>query len=293
MRFSKRIVSFVSAFIVLFASQSALALAIPSVPTSSPIVDQTNTLIPSQISILSKTIAAERTASSNQIAVLMVSSLEGQSIEDFSIAVARSWGIGTKEKSNGVLLVIAKDDRKIRIEVGYGLEGALTDAQAGRIIKNDITPDFKKGDYYGGISSGVTKIIQSIHGEYVSSYTASDDGIGNYVDLLFFLLFIPVWIGSILARSKSWWAGGILGIVVGIIIGLLFKVLIFAVLGFGILGFLFDWVVSNNYKDRTSRGLSPAWWAGGSTRGGGSSGGGGFGGFGGGGFGGGGASGSW
>jgi uncharacterized protein len=293
MRFSKRIVSIVSACIVLFASQSALALAVPKAPTTSPVVDQTNTLTPTQLSSLAGTIAAERTASSNQIAVLMVSSLEGQSIEDFSIAVAREWGIGTKEKNNGVLLVIAKDDRKLRIEVGYGLEGALTDAQSGRIIKNDITPKFKTGDYYGGISSGVNKIIQSIHGEYVSSDSPSRGGIGNYADLFFFVLFIPIWLGSILARSKSWWAGGLLGILVGIVVGLLFKVLIMAILGLGLLGFLFDWVVSNNYKDRTSRGLSPAWWAGGSTRGGGSSGGGGFGGFGGGGFGGGGSSGSW
>lgn len=293
MRFSKRIVSIVSACIVLFASQSALALAVPKAPTTSPVVDQTNTLTPTQLSSLAGTIAAERTASSNQIAVLMVSSLEGQSIEDFSIAVAREWGIGTKEKNNGVLLVIAKDDRKLRIEVGYGLEGALTDAQSGRIIKNDITPKFKTGDYYGGISSGVNKIIQSIHGEYVSSDSPSRGGIGNYADLFFFVLFIPIWLGSILARSKSWWAGGLLGILVGIVVGLLFKVLIIAILGLGLLGFLFDWVVSNNYKDRTSRGLSPAWWAGGSTRGGGSSGGGGFGGFGGGGFGGGGSSGSW
>lgn len=105
------------------------------------------------------------TASSIQIALLTIPSLEGENLEDYSIRVADAWKLGQKEKDNGVLLLIALQEKKLRIEVGYGLEGSLTDAQSGYIIRNYFLPAFKKGDFYGGIVSGLGAITGVISEE--------------------------------------------------------------------------------------------------------------------------------
>jgi uncharacterized protein len=98
----------------------------------------------------------------NQIAVLTIPSLDGEPLEDYSMKVAETWKLGQKGKDNGVLLLVSKNDRKLRIEVGYGLEGELTDGICGGIIRNVMTPQFKKGDFDGGITDGVKTIIGSI-----------------------------------------------------------------------------------------------------------------------------------
>jgi len=103
---------------------------------------------------------------STQIAVLTIPSLEGEALEDFSLKVAESWGLGRKEKDNGILLFVARDDRKVRIEVGYGLEGKLTDLMAGRIIDNEITPYFRKGNFDAGIIAGINALGNAVRGEY-------------------------------------------------------------------------------------------------------------------------------
>ncbi|MFP3939079.1 MAG: TPM domain-containing protein [Thermoanaerobaculia bacterium] len=100
-----------------------------------------------------------------QVAVLTVESLEGEVLEDYSLRVAETWGLGQAGEDNGVLLLVAQDDRKLRIEVGYGLEGRLTDAQAGRIVRNAIVPRFKAGDFDGGIQAGVDSIVGAVRGE--------------------------------------------------------------------------------------------------------------------------------
>jgi uncharacterized protein len=271
----------------------AFALDVPPKPVDIPIVDQTNTLGSGQKETLSKLIATERQVSGNQIGILIIPTLGDDALEDYSIKVARQWGIGTKENNNGILLLIVKDDRKLRIEVGYGLEGVLTDVQSNRIIQNDITPYFKKGQYYEGINAGVTSIIAAIHGEYTASSTPT--GMAGFpLELLLTAGLIGFsWLGSILGRSKSWWAGGIVGAIGGGVIGFLLGSVFLTVLGIGILsivGLLFDKVVSSNYRTRAGSGEPPSWWAGGGF-GGGSDGG--FGGFGGGDFGGGGSNGSW
>ena len=122
------ILASVLACLALFVGQAA-ALNIPPKPTASPVVDQTNTLTADQQASLAATIAAERSKTGNQIAILMIPTLDGDALEDYSIRVARGWGIGEKGKDNGVLLLIAKNDHKLHIEVGYGLEGSLTDAK--------------------------------------------------------------------------------------------------------------------------------------------------------------------
>lgn len=133
----------------------------PKAPTLDvPIVDQTGTLTAGQIQQLADTIiATSRKEKSYQIGILIIPTLgNDEYLEGYSLKVARDWGIGEKDTSNGVLLLIAKDDRKLRIEVGRGLEGDLTDVRANRIIRNVITPKFKEGKYFEGISEGVNSI---------------------------------------------------------------------------------------------------------------------------------------
>jgi len=274
------------------------ALAVPPAPTDVPILDQTGTLDDSQKASLAEQIATEREKSGNQIAIVVIPSLDGEAIEEYSLSIARSWGIGTDTNDNGVLLLVVKDDRQLRIEVGTGLEGALTDAQSNRIIRNDITPLFREGKYYEGIQAGLGGIIAAIHGEYVSSDTEqARPGSFPWEFIIAFGFFGLAWLGSILARTKSWWAGGVIGAAGGALTGFIMGSLVVGFIGVGVLaivGLLFDKVVSDNYRSHARSGNRPSWWAGGGFLGGGGPrGGGGFGGFGGGGFGGGGSSGGW
>jgi uncharacterized protein len=280
------------------------ALAVPPAPTDIPIVDQTNTLSEGQKQTLAAKIAKERSETGNQIAVLMVKSLEGESLEDYSLNVARGWGIGQKERNSGVLLLVAKDDHRLRIEVGYGLEGALPDARASHIINDRITPQFKQAKFYEGIDSGLDGIITAIHGEKDPNLKPEGQAAKSWTKwiepLLFGIFVVPIWLGSILARTKSWWAGGVIGGVGGVVVGFIFGFLfvgLVAVPVMVLLGLLFDKLVSDNYRKAAKGSRNrPSWWAGGPWIGGGGIGGGGsggFGGFSGGSFGGGGSSGSW
>jgi uncharacterized protein len=285
---------------VMLVPATASALDVPPVPTDVPIVDQTNTLTPEQKSQLAGMIAAERSASGNQIGILMIPSLQSDVLEEYSLKVARAWGIGTKERNSGVLLFISKNDRKIRIEVGYGLEGALPDIRAGQIIRDRIAPLFQKGQYFEGVKSGLEGITTAIHNEADPQLNTKPQkkSSGFPLEFILFALFIiPSWLASMLGRTKSWWAGGVLGGIVGLVltffVGFLFFGLI-SIVVLSLIGLLFDRAVSANYQKHAGNGQSPSWWAGGPfIGGGGNSDGGGFGGFGGGGFGGGGASGDW
>ena len=289
---------FLALFGLLFAtisfSASAYALEVPPTP-SVPVVDQTGTLSQDQIDALVQKINAQEKSTGNEIAVLMVKSLEGEALEDYSIKVARQWGVGQKDRNSGVLLFIAKDDRRLRIEVGYGLEGALTDARSGRIIRDRITPEFKAGNYYEGIDSGVDGIIAAIKNEADPNLNENDQVPSNlnFGDFFWILLFAPAWLSSILARTKSWWAGGVVGGIIGLIVGFFMGLHIglFTAAVMIPLGLFFDWAVSRNFQSRKRAGLKPSWWAGGTTLGGGGGSSGGS--FGGGSFGGGGSSGSW
>ena len=123
-------------------------------------VDQTGTLSAGDIASLTQTLKDLETRKGSQIAVLIVPTTDGEAIEQFSLRVAEAWKIGRKKIDDGALLVIAKNDRRLRIEVGYGLEGALTDVTTKRIIDEDITPKFKAGDFAGGVSAGVDRMIR-------------------------------------------------------------------------------------------------------------------------------------
>jgi uncharacterized protein len=284
---------------VFITPSHVVALAVPPKPVDSPIVDQTNTLSAEQKATIATKIADEKKATGNEVAVLMIRTLEDDALENYSLNVARSWGIGSKERNTGVLLLVVKDDRKLRIEVGYGLEGALTDIRSNQIIRDRIRPAFQKNDYYGGVLAGVDGIIVAIH-EEVDPNLSPETTVMSWTKLpwemiLFFGFLGFSWLGSMLGRTKSWWAGGIvggaLGVIAGFIFGFLFVGLVSIVI-LALLGLLFDKVVSANYRSHAGHGEAPSWWAGGPFIGGGGSGGG-FGGFGGGSFGGGGASGDW
>lgn len=186
------------------------------------VTDKTGTLTSSQISSLETKLSNFDKETSNQVVVWMIPSLEGESLEEKSYEIAEQNRIGQKDKNNGVLLFIAKDDRKLRIEVGYGLEGALTDALSDQIIRKEITPQFKKGNFYEGINAGVDAIMKATKGEYTADKKSSDDDSGisfcclPFPFLIFFVIFIFVFILPILSRifrgrggrSNWWWTGG-------------------------------------------------------------------------------------
>ena len=237
-----------------------------------------------------------------EVAVVTVKSLEGDSVDDYAVRLFEKWKIGKKDKDNGVLFLVALDDRKMRIEVGYGLEPLITDGRAGRIRDNDVIPRFKEDDYEGGITAGVASIEKYIRDGTPPAPLEENpvrSALGDWINVLFFLTIITVYLSGFLARSKSIWLGGIWGALAGGILGLTIGgivALVAAPLIFTGLGLLTDLVLSRNYQKLQASGKSTDWhktgggfWGGG----GGGGGGGGFGGFGGGGSGGGGAGGGW
>ncbi len=148
-------------FIPFFVSAQAEIPTITKFAT-----DLTGTLSPGEIAGLNQVLSLFQDSTSNQITFLMVTTLEGNSIEEYALQVARKSQIGQKDRNNGILFLVAKDDKKIRIEVGYGLEGALPDALAGSIIRNEVRPYFKSGDFYGGVREGLGAILAATKGEY-------------------------------------------------------------------------------------------------------------------------------
>ncbi|MCX5794293.1 MAG: TPM domain-containing protein [Elusimicrobia bacterium] len=150
--------------LVLLAAAPAAALDVPYL--DGRVSDQAGILSPSAVKEISAQLAEHERKTGNQIAVLTVPSLEGEALEDFSVRVAKTWKLGQKGKDNGILLLVAPQDRKMRIEVGYGLEATLPDALAGRIIRDEITPPFRHQDYDGGIRAGVSAILGTLEGSY-------------------------------------------------------------------------------------------------------------------------------
>jgi uncharacterized protein len=151
------------ALLLCWAVTAFADVAVP--PLTGRVVDQTGTLSSGDIDRLTQTLKNLELGKGSQVAVLIVPTTQPETIEQFSIRVADAWKIGRKKIDDGAILVVAKDDRRLRIEVGYGLEGALTDVTTKRIIDEIITPKFRSGDFAGGISAGVERIIGVIDGE--------------------------------------------------------------------------------------------------------------------------------
>lgn len=156
--------------------------------------DNANLLAPGTTAALEAMLKAHEDSTSNQVVVLTVTSLEGEEIEPYAIRVAETWKLGRKEKDNGALLLVAKDERKVRIEVGSGLEGDLTDLTCGRIIRNEIVSRFKEGDYDGGVRAGVESILAAIRGSYTADSEAEEDSpfADSAFSIFFFVFFLLI-----------------------------------------------------------------------------------------------------
>src|SRR5947208_512436 len=196
-----------ASLLALLVCWAASALALVAVaPLSGRVVDQTGTLSAGDIASLTQTLKDLETRKGSQIAVLIVPTTDGEAIEQFSLRVAEAWKIGRKKVDDGALLVIAKNDRRLRIEVGYGLEGALTDATTKRIIDEEITPKFKSGDFAGGVSAGVNRMLRVVDGEKLPTPEPEhwqSPGLLNYVNPLNPFVIVGVFIvGGILRIGR-------------------------------------------------------------------------------------------
>jgi uncharacterized protein len=273
------------AFLLLFSLTAKGEIAIPPVAR---VVDTTGTLTPENRAALEQMLGEFEKRKGSQIAVLMVPTTAGEPIEQFSLRAAEKWKLGRKRVDDGALLVVAKDDRAMRIEVGYGLEGALNDATAKRIIAEVIAPRFREGDFFGGIGAGVDRMMRVIDGEPLpaparGAPAAHGDTFQYLPVLLVAALVVGGVLRAVLGRALgAAAAGGVVGFLAWILAGTL-AIGLFA----GALAFLFTLL-----GGFAGRGFGGYRGGGGFGGGGWSGGGGGFSG-GGGGFGGGGASGRW
>jgi uncharacterized protein len=196
------------------AAAPALALEVPPRPEGR-VSDYAHLLSPAAAGRIESMLARHEAESSDQIAVAIFRSLEGEALEDFSIRLAEQWKIGTREHSNGVILVIFADDRRTRLEVGYGLEGRLTDALSDRILRQVLAPRFRTGDFDGGVEAAMGAIIQVVQGEYQGKGRLPEESSGgSAAGALGGLLFIIVLI-AILTRGPSWIWWLILGNMLG------------------------------------------------------------------------------
>jgi uncharacterized protein len=286
---------FFLSWVVIGVPYSLLAVTSPGNPTGY-VNDYVHVLTQEQKQTLEQKLVTFNASTTNEVAVVLVQNLQGDYIEHYASELFSAWHIGKAKQDNGILLLVSLDERAVRIEVGYGLEGVLTDAMASKIIRTDIQPAFKVADFYGGIDKALDDIISATQGEYSSQDIPeeSEKDIEWWVMVVIFLIFQGLsFIASVLARSKSWWAGGVLGGVLGGVVTFFHVLGLTTFVGLVItfilmlLGLLFDYVVSNTYQNSIARGSAVPWWVGGGSSSGG------FGGFGGGSSGGGGASGSW
>ncbi len=167
-------------------------IAIPPVPGR--VLDQTASLSTAEINALSQTLAQFEAKKGTQFAVLIVATTAPESIEQTALRVAEQWQLGRKKIDDGAILLIAKEDHAVRIEVGYGLEGALNDATSKRIIEQFITPEFRKGNYYAGINGGIQQMIRVADGEPLPPVARRGDNsapeLGQYVPIIFMLALV-------------------------------------------------------------------------------------------------------
>ena len=251
-------------FLILFSFFSFVLVDAQNVlPKPNPprlVNDAAGVLSPEQVEILERKLVALDDSTSNQIAVVLIKTLGDYAVEDYAVKLFREWGIGNKKTNNGVLIIAAIDDRKVWIEVGYGLEGAIPDVTASSIYRNELVPEFRQQNYYRGIDNAINALTKAAVGEYkVKKERKENNGKGGSSIITFlFILFAVIMLLSRGGRGGS--GGGGLGSIAN-------AVLISSLLNGG-------------------RGGGSGW-------GGGDSGGGGFGGFGGGSSGGGGSGGGW
>ena len=278
----------------LCAAAAHADVAVP--PLTSRVTDLTGTLSGEAVNRIETQLAAVESAKGSQIAVLIVPTTQPEEIEQYGIRVADQWQLGRKGIDDGAILLIAKNDRRVRIEVGRGLEGALPDAIANRIITDTITPHFKLGDYDGGVEAGIDQIVSVVNGEPLpepDKRWERHTGLGSLLPLLLVVVFVAS--GVLRSVFGRLFGSVVTGGLAGGIAWLLSHLLPIGV-GAGVLGFLFAMLLGSSRGWTGGGGWGGGFGAGfGGGLGGGFGGRGGGGGFsgGGGGFSGGGASGSW
>jgi uncharacterized protein len=271
---------------------------VPVPALSARVTDLTGTLTSEQSAALEEKLRAFEARKGSQLAVLIVPTTEPEDIAGFGIRVAEAWKLGRKGIDDGAILIVAKNDRRLRIEVGYGLEGAMPDAIAKRIVADTITPYFKQGDFYGGIDAGLDQMIRVVDGEPLPEPDRKWSPPPGGMDWIAVILVLIV-IGGGVLRVLLGRVGGALatGGITGTIVYFLTHVLPIAGVA-GLVGFVLALIFAGfggprGWVSRGRRGGFSGWSGGGIGGGGFGGGGGGFSGGGGGGFGGGGASGSW
>jgi len=229
------------ALLMCWAFAAFADVAVP--PLTARVVDQTGTLSSGDVASLTQSLKDLETRKGSQVAVLIVPTTAPETIEQYSIRVAEAWKIGRRKIDDGALLVVAKDDRKLRIEVGYGLEGALTDVSARRIIDEVITPKFRSGDFAGGISAGIDRIIRVIDGEPLPAPEPQQSfgGGQDRFDILFnpLIIFAVFVIGAVLRTVLgrligSVATGGVVGVLAWLTVGSLAFSAIAAALAFAL-----------------------------------------------------------
>jgi uncharacterized protein len=188
--------------VTFHAKLTSQELAVPEIHRR--VTDLSGTLSEEEQRQLERALQEFEGATSNQIVVLIVPSLEGESLEEYSLRVCEKNKLGKKGRDNGVLLFVAKSDRKLRIEVGYGLEGVLPDATANQIIRYEIVPHFKSGDYYDGVRSGVEAIMQATKGEYKGDGARRGTNVVLPGIVAFFVITILI---SMLRRGRRMFIG--------------------------------------------------------------------------------------
>ncbi len=207
--------------LLLLTAQWWASAEVPVPPLKARVTDLTSTLSADQARTLEQKLAALEARKGSQVAVLLVPTIQPETVEQYAIRVFDQWKLGRKDVDDGVLLLIAKNDRKLRIEVGRGLEGAIPDAYAKRIIDEEITPRFKQGDFHGGIEAGVARITKLIDGEPmpapkrpVSSTSSEPD----YLNWMFYGFIAVMLIGGLLRSIFGRFLGsGIVGAAAGVV----------------------------------------------------------------------------
>ena len=218
--------------VLWFMCAAALGAAaqelVPVPPLRGRVTDLTATLTPQQSAALEQSLRAFEERKGTQIAVLIVPTTRPEAIEPFALRVVEQWKLGRRKIDDGALVLVAKDDRAVRLEIGYGVEGALNDATTARIISETITPRFARGDFYGGISTAVEQMVRILDGEALPAPTSrgkppGDNGLGQIWPLLFIVALV---LGGVLRQTLgrvpgALAAGGVLGVVAWFTLGTL------------------------------------------------------------------------
>lgn len=216
------------AWLLCGATLGAAQDLVPVPPLQGRVTDLTGTLTAPQSAALEQSLRAFEERKGTQIAVLIVPTTRPEAIEPFALRVVEQWKLGRRKVDDGALLLVAKDDRAVRLEVGYGIEGALNDATAARIIAEVITPRFRQGDFYGGLTAGLDRIVRVLDGEALPAPTrrgaaSADNGLGQSWPVLFIVALV---LGGVLRQvlgrvPGALVVGGLLGVVAWFALGTL------------------------------------------------------------------------